>query len=59
MMNGYCWIYFTGTSSEGVEVKQETKPDVGAEVKQEEKSDEEMEDDDEYVSFYILLILTE
>ena len=43
-------VYFTGTSSEGVEVKQEPNPDSGAEVKQ-EKTDEEIEEDEEYVSF--------
>ena len=59
MLNGNSWIYFAGTSSEGVEVKQEPKPDGSAEVKQEEKSDEEMEDDDEYGSFCILFTLTE
>ena len=54
MLNGNKLIYFTGTSSGGVEVKQEPKPDDDAEVKQ-EKSDEEMEEDDEYVSSFPLI----
>ena len=47
-------VYFTGTTSEGVEVKQEPNKDGGAEVKQ-EKSDEEMEEDEEYVSSFSLI----
>ena len=54
MLNGNKLIYFTGTSSGGVEVKQEPKPDDDTEVKQ-EKSDEEMEEDDEYVSSFPLI----